>query len=125
MDFKNRTMDQVQIAILNLLQTHAVGAAQAMNVDQIYNALISQSVPVMHGRTQEHVRTSVRKMIKEHNQLIGSKSGFGAGNGYYMINTKDEVVDTIMDLVKRSRSMLNRIESLRTEWNRQNPLNKL
>ncbi len=46
-------MDQVQTTILNLLQTQAVGSVHAMTVDQIYNALIAQNIPVIQGRTQE------------------------------------------------------------------------
>jgi hypothetical protein len=118
-------MDQVQTAILSLLQQQAVGNANAMNVDQIYNALVAQNIPVIQGRTQEHVRTSVRSLVKAHGLLIGSKSGFGSNNGYYIINSKDEVIDTIMNLVGRSRSMLNRVDALKQTWNLNNPQNKL
>lgn len=118
-------MDPVQLAILNLLQTKAVGSANAMNADLIFQTLKNQNVSVTQGRTQEHIRASVRSMIKDHGQLIGSNSGFGTNNGYYMISNKDEVINTIMDLERRSRSMLERVEALKRSWNVQNPTNRI
>ena len=118
-------MDPIQLEILNLLRTHAVGSANAMNADQIFNMLITLHIPVIHGRTQEHIRASVRSMIKDHGQLIGSKSGFGTNNGYYIINNRDEAIDTIMDLVGRSRSMLERVEALKHSWNIHNTTNQI
>jgi hypothetical protein len=64
-------------------------------------------------------------MIKNHGLLIGSNSGFGTNNGYSMISNKDELIDTIMDLVGRSRSMLEGVEALKQIWNTQNPHNKV
>ena len=118
-------MNQVQLAILQLLQAQAVGSANAMTVDQIFQTLTNQNVPIILGRTQEHIRSSVRSMIKQHSQLIGSNSGFQGNNGYYIINSRDEVISTIMNLVGRSRSMLIRVEALRTLWNNQNPQNTI
>ena len=118
-------MNQVQQAILALLNVQAVGSANAMNSDSIFQALTAQNLPVFQGRTQEQVRAEIRSMINDHNQLIGSNSGFGPNNGYYIITNKDEVVDTIMDLVGRSRRMLERVEALRQTWNNQNPGNTI
>ena len=116
-------MDQIQIAILNLLTAQPAGVA--MNVDAIFAALTAQHLPIIQGRTQEHVRASVRSMIKDHGQLIGSRSGFGGNNGYYLITSKDEAIETIMDLVDRSRSNLERVEALRIIWNNRNPGNTI
>ena len=118
-------MDEVQLAILNLLQTQAIGSSNAMNADEIFNVLTSQNVSVMQGRTQEQIRAAVRSMIKDHAQLIGSNSGYGTNNGYFMINNKDEVFHTIMDPVLRSKGMLERVEALKTLWNNQNPTDKI
>jgi hypothetical protein len=118
-------MDPVQLAILDLLKKDAVGSANAMNVDKIFSILNSQNIPVIRGRTQEHVRASVRSLIKDHGQLIGSNSGFGKQNGYFMITNKSEVVETIEDLRERSQGMLERAEALKQLWNSQNPTNAI
>jgi hypothetical protein len=118
-------MNSLQLAILTYLKRHAVGRANAINADAIYNAMVQQGLPVIAGRTQEHVRASIRSMINDHAQLIGTESGFTPPNGYYMIQNKDEVISTILDLVGRSKSMLDRAAALRAEWNRQNPTNTI
>lgn len=118
-------MNPLQQAILLYLQQNAIGRANAKNADTIYNAMMQQRLPVMAGRTQEQVRAAIRSMIKDHHQLIGSESGFNPPNGYYAIQNKDEVISTIMDLVERSKSMLDRVEALKEEWNRQNPANTI
>lgn len=118
-------MNPLQLAILAYLQQNALGIPNAKNSDTIYNAMVQQGLPVIAGRTQEHVRAAIRSMIKDHNQLIGTESGFNPPNGYYIIQNKDEAVSTIMDLVGRSKSMLDRVEALKDEWNRQNPTNTI
>lgn len=118
-------MNPLQLAILAYLQHNAVGKANAKKSDTIYNAMTQQGLPVIAGRTQEHVRAAVRSMIKDHNQLIGAESGFNPPNGYYIIQNKDEAISTIMDLVSRSKSMLDRVEVLKDEWNRLNPGNTI
>jgi len=104
---------------------NAVGSANAKNSDTIFNAMTQQGLPVVAGRTQEHVRSAIRSKINDHNQLIGTESGFNPPNGYYMIQNKDEAISTIMDLVGRSKSMLDRVTALRTEWNNKNQTNTI
>lgn len=118
-------MNSLQKAILKYLEKNALGVPNAKNSDTIYNEMVQQGLPVIEGRTQEHVRAAIRSMIKDHSQLIGTKSGFNPPNGYYMIQNKDEVISTIMDLVGRSKSMHDRIEALKEEWNHQNPHNTI
>lgn len=118
-------MNPLQQAILIYLQQYAIGRANAKNSDTIYNAMLQQGLPVIAGRTQEHVRAAVRSMINDHSQLIGSESGFNPPNGYYIIQNKDEAINTIMDLVNRSKSMLDRVDALRNEWNNQNQGNTI
>ena len=118
-------MNPLQLAILVYLQQHAVDMANAKNANTIFNIMTQQGLPVIAGRTKEHVRAAIRSMIKDHNQLIGTESGFNPPNGYYMIQNKDEAISTIMDLVGRSKSMLDRVDALRTEWNNQNPANTI
>lgn len=118
-------MNPLQVAILAYLQQNALGVANAKNSDTIYNAMVQQGLPVIAGRTQEHVRAAIRSMIKDHNQLIGTESGFNPPNGYYIIQNKDEAISTIMDLVGRSKSMLDRVQFLKDEWNSQNPTNTI
>ncbi|MBI5370835.1 MAG: hypothetical protein HZA79_02285 [Sphingobacteriales bacterium] len=118
-------MNPLQLAILAYLQQNALGIPNAKNSDTIYNAMVQQGLPVIAGRTQEHVRAAIRSMIKDHNQLIGTESGFNPPNGYYIIQNKDEAISTIMDLVGRSKSMHDRVEALKGEWNRQNPANTI
>lgn len=118
-------MNPLQQAILIYLQQNAIGRANAKNSDTIFTAMVQQGLPVMAGRTQEHVRSAVRSMIHDHSQLIGSESGFTPPNGYYMIQNKDEAIATIMDLVSRSKSMLDRVDALRSEWNNQNQTNTI
>jgi hypothetical protein len=118
-------MNPLQVAILAYLQQNALGVANAKNSDTIYNAMVQQGLPVIAGRTQEHVRAAIRSMIKDHNQLIGTESGFNPPNGYYIIQNKDEAISTIMDLVGRSKSMLDRVQVLKDEWNSQNPTNTI
>jgi hypothetical protein len=111
-------MDQIQQAILTLLNQSGVGKQSAMTADAIFAALTAQNLPVIQGRTQEHVRQSISSMVNDHGQLIGS-----GRTGYYIITSRDEVIDTIMDLVSRSRSNLDRGTRLRNEWNALNPNN--
>lgn len=114
-------MDEIQIKIFEYLNTFALGSINAKNSDTIYHYLREQGILVMKGRTQEQIRASIKLMIEQHNLLIGSNSGFGQQNGYYIINSRDEVVSTIMNLIKGSRSMLNRVEALRSLWNNEHP----
>lgn len=118
-------MNQIQTAILQLLQAQAMGRNSAINVDQIYTTLTAQNHPIIAGRTQEHVRQAVRSMVKNHNQLIGTRIGFAGRGGYYIITNRDEAIETIMDLVSRSHKMLERVQSLKSEWNSQNPDNRI
>jgi hypothetical protein len=105
-------MDAIQQAILALLNLQALGKQHAMTADAIFAALTAQNLPVIQGRTQEHVRQSISSMVNDFGQLIGS-----GRTGYYIITSRDEVIDTIMDLVSRSRSNLDRANRLRNEWN--------
>lgn len=114
-------MDEIQVKIFQYLNEYALGSPNAKNSDTIYQHLRGQGISVMEGRTQEQIRASIKSMIEQHNLLIGSNSGFGQQNGYYIINSRDEVIHTIMNLVKRSRSMLNRVEALRSLWNNKHP----
>lgn len=118
-------MNLLQLAIFAYLQQNALGRGNAKNSDTIFTVMVQQGLPVIAGRTQEHVRAAIRSMIKDHSQLIGTESGFTPPNGYYIIQNKDEAIQTIMDLVGRSKSMLDRVHALRTEWNRQNPTNAI
>ena len=118
-------MNPLQLAIPVYLRQNAIGRANAKNSDTIYNAMVQQGLPVISGRTQEYVRAAVRSIIKDHSQLIGSESGFNPPNGYYIIQNKDEAINTIMDLVNRSKSMLDRVDALRNEWNNQNQGNTI
>jgi hypothetical protein len=118
-------MNPLQLAILAFLQENGVGRQNAINADAIFDAMVQQGLAVISGRTQEHIRDSVRSMIKDFGQLIGSESGFHHPNGYYIIQNRDEVISTIINLLRRSQSMLNRAESLRAESNMQNPTNTI
>lgn len=114
-------MDQVQLAILRLLQSQAVGSTNAMSTTEIFNNLTQQNLPLFQGTNQDQIRSSVRSMINKHGQLIGTNSGFGPNNGYFMIETKEELLDTIKIFESRSQSMLERVDSLKLAWNTQNP----
>jgi hypothetical protein len=113
-------MDAIQLAILALLNQKAVGKQSSMTADKIFAELTTQNLPVIQGRTQEHVRQSISSMVNDFNQLIGS-----GRTGYYIITSRDETIDTIMDLVSRSKSNLDRADRLRTQWNLQHPNNQI
>ena len=113
-------MNALQQAIFNLLSAQASGKQNALTSDQIFQALTQQNLPIIQGRTQEQIRGLIGDMVRTHVQLIGS-----GNTGYYIITNRDEVIDTIMDLVSRSHSNLERAERLRNEWNAQNAANQI
>jgi hypothetical protein len=109
-------MDAIQQAILALLKKRATGQNNAMTADAIFADLTAQNLPVIEGRTQEHIRWSISSMVNDLGQLIGSGK-----TGFYISTSRDEVIDTIENLKSRSKSNLDRANRLKSEWNTLNP----
>jgi hypothetical protein len=112
-------MNPLEIAVLTYLQQHAQGKINAITADNIFAAL-SPTLPILQGRTQEQIRQSIQALVNNYQHLIGSGS-----TGYYMINTRDEAISTIMDLVNRSKSNLDRAGVIQDQWNNANPQNQI
>lgn len=113
-------MTPEQQAILAFLQENASGSANAITADEIFRRLTDQGHSLFAGRTQEQVRGYIRKLVKNQSFLIG-----GGENGYYVIATKEDILKAMQNLGSRSKSIDQRKQVLRNEWNSQNPDNQI
>lgn len=106
-------MNDEQIEILDYLNTNALGFANRRSSTQIREDLNLES----GGVTNEHVRDLIRDMIFNHNACIGSLMW---QNGYWIIQTEDELNEVCESLENRADSIRSRATALRSNWNIQN-----
>lgn len=106
-------MNNEQIAILEYLNTNALGYDNRKSSTQIREELNLES----GGVTNEHVRDLIRDMILNHNTCIGSLMW---QNGYWIIQTEDELNNVCESLENRADSIRSRATALRNNWNNQN-----
>lgn len=106
-------MNDEQIEILDYLNTNALGFANRRSSTQIREDLNLES----GGVTNEHIRDLIRDMIFNHNACIGSLMW---QNGYWIIQTEDELNEVCESLENRADSIRSRATALRNNWNNQN-----
>lgn len=103
-------MNDEQSAILNYLRENALGYDNRKTSTQIREELNLES----GGVTNEHVRELIRDLILSHNACIGSLMW---GNGYWIIQTEDELNRVCESLENRADAIINRAAALRNNWN--------
>jgi len=106
-------MNNEQIAILEYLNANALGYDNRRSSTQIREELNLES----GGVTNEHVRDLIRGMILNHNACIGSLMW---QNGYWIIQTEDELNNVCESLENRADSIRSRAIALRNNWSNQN-----
>lgn len=106
-------MTEEQSAILNYLRENARGYENRKTSTQIREELNLES----GGVTNEHVRDLIRDLIFSHNACIGSVMW---GNGYWIIQTEDELNRVCESLENRAGAINNRATALRNNWNNRN-----
>lgn len=106
-------MNDEQSAIISYLKENALGYENRKTSTQIREELNLES----GGVTNEHVRELIRDLILHHNACIGSLMW---GNGYWIIQTEDELNRVCESLENRAESIKNRATVLRNNWNNQN-----
>ena len=106
-------MNNEQIAILNYLRENALGYENRKTSTQIREELNLES----GGATNEHIRDLIRDLIFSHGACIGSLMW---GNGYWIIQTEDELNRVCESLESRADAIINRATSLRNNWNNRN-----
>ena len=90
--------------ILTLLQQHK-GKKNAITVNGIARALKVHNI----GATGYPIRLAVKELIQKDKVAIGSCS-----QGFYLIETEAERLQTIDNLVSRQNELSSRIRALRT-----------
>lgn len=103
-------MNDEQSAILSYLRENALGYDNRKTSTQIREELNLES----GGVTNEHVRELIRDLILSHNACIGSLMW---GNGYWIIQTEDELNRVCESLENRADAIINRAAALRNNWN--------
>lgn len=103
-------MNDEQSAILSYLRENALGYDNRKTSTQIREELNLES----GGVTNEHVRELIRDLILSHNACIGSLMW---GNGYWIIQTEDELNRVCESLENRADAIKNRAAALRNNWN--------
>lgn len=88
-----------------------------ITADEIFEKLKKRVDP---GRTQETIRTYIRELVNEQNNLIGSST-----KGYFKINTIEKAEEAINYLLSRVPHLQERAENLKAIWNRDNPTQKI
>ena len=106
-------MNDEQIAILRYLREKALGYENRKTSTQIRVDLGLES----GGVTNEHVRDLIRDLIFSHKACIGSLMW---GDGYWIIQTEDELNRVCESLESRANAIKNRANALRDNWNNQN-----
>lgn len=106
-------MNEEQRDIFNYLNTNAVGYENRKTSTQIREELNLES----GGVTNEHVRDLIRDLIFSHHACIGSLMW---ENGYWIIQTEDELDKVCESLENRANSIKERAEALRNNWKNQN-----
>lgn len=89
--------------IIALLQRHK-GKANALTVEEITRRLHIKKI----GFTNPHVRKAIKEIIKDSQIPIGS-----CAKGYFLIETENERLEVIDNLVKRQAGISTRIKALR------------
>lgn len=102
-------MNEEQRAIFQYLNTHACGCNNRKSSTQIREELNIASV----GVTNEHIRDLIRDLILNHNACIGSLMW---KNGYWIIQTEEELNSVCESLENRADSIRNRAMALRNSW---------
>ena len=105
-------MNKEQKAIFEYLKTHALGYGNRKSSTQIREELNLES----GGATNEHVRDLIRELILNHNACIGSLMW---ENGYWIIQTEEELDRVCISLENRADSIRNRAMALRNSWRTQ------
>ncbi|MCO5933910.1 hypothetical protein NAF17_00030 [Mucilaginibacter sp. RB4R14] len=81
--------------------------------DEIYESLTAKVDP---GRTQETIRSMIRKMVKDGDYLIGSTN-----KGYFHITKEADLAVAKQSLLSRITHLKNRADNLQAMWDdRQN-----
>ena len=106
-------MNDEQSAILNYLRENALGYENRKTSTQIREELTLES----GGITNEHIRELVRDLIFSHDACIGSLMW---KDGYWIIQTEDELNRVCESLENRADSIKNRAATLRNNWNNHN-----
>ena len=106
-------MNDEQSAILNYLRENALGYENRKTSTQIREELNLES----GGVTNEHIRELVRDLIFSHDACIGSLMW---KDGYWIIQTEDELNRVCESLENRADSIKNRAATLRNNWNNNN-----
>lgn len=105
-------MNEEQRTIFEYLNTHALGYSNRKSSTQIREELNLES----GGVTNEHVRDLIRDLILNHNACIGSLMW---ENGYWIIQTEEELDRVCISLENRADSIRNRAMALRNSWRTQ------
>ena len=106
-------MNDEQSAILSYLKENALGYENRKTSTQIREELRLES----GGVTNEHVRDLIRYLIFSYNACIGSLMW---GNGYWIIQTEEELNRVCESLEDRADAIKNRATALRKNWNNRN-----
>lgn len=106
-------MNDEQSAILSYLKENALGYENRKTSTQIREELSLES----GGVTNEHVRDLIRDLIFSYNACIGSLMW---GNGYWIIQTEEELNRVCESLEDRADAIKNRATALRKNWNNRN-----
>lgn len=110
------TKEQILAAIARIITEATVNNGYII-ADDIYRILQNQVNP---GRTQETIRKYIRELVNQHDNLIGSSN-----KGYFKINSVDRANEAINYLLNRIPDLQERADNLRTQWNIQNPNNRI
>ncbi|MEL7834257.1 hypothetical protein [Fodinibius sp. Rm-B-1B1-1] len=94
--------------IQDLIQQLNDGSQNSQNADDIEASLGLDS-----GRTAEPTRNLIREAILDNNIPIGSNS-----NGYFLIDSEDELKSVLQSLKSRIEGLKERIDSLEEGWKR-------
>jgi hypothetical protein len=104
-------MNEEQERIWRYLEENAMGYENHKSSSNIRDALELES----GGVTNEHVRDLIRDMVLNHGCCIGSNS-----EGFWIIQTEEELNSTTNNLQSRVDEINNRIIALETNWRNQN-----
>lgn len=106
-------MNEEQQRISDYLTANALGYANRKTSTQIR---INCDL-VAGGPTNEHVRDLIREMILNQGCCIGSLMW---EDGYWIIQTEQELEQVIQSLKNRADGVLRRAEALRNNWENRN-----
>jgi len=104
-------MSNEEQLIFNYLKTYAQGKVNKKTSNEIQQVT---GLPT-GGRTNEHIREIIRKLIIFNEALIGSDSG-----GYWIIQNKCELEAVVNGLNSRAKEVKERAIALQNNWERRN-----